>query len=93
MGYDAFLIGICGAAAAWLSQARQAALRRWACVAGLVGLPYGLYEAWTQADWKWLAVTLLYAGAWLRGWWVHWRAPQAGAVDSGLGTIQITPGR
>lgn len=93
MGLDLLWIGVWGAAAAWLSQSRTEALRRWASVFGLAGLPWWFHAAWAQADWRLLAIAMLYLAAWLRGAWVHWRAPQPGAVDSGLGTIQITPGR
>jgi len=93
MGLDQLAMALCGAAAAGMSQARSSAWRRWACVLGMAGQPFWFYAAWTQGQWELLAIALIYMAAWLRGLWVYWLAPQRAAVDSGLGTIQITPGR
>lgn len=93
MGIDQIAIALLGAAAAWLSQARTHALRRWACVFGMLGQPFWFYAAWTAGQWGIFAVCFIYMGAWMRGCWVYWLAPQRAAADSGLGTIQITPGR
>lgn len=93
MGLDPLWIGVWSGTAAWLSQSRSEALRRWASVVGLAGVPWWFHAAWSQGDWKLLAVSMLYLGAWLRGAWLHWLAQRQRAVDAGLGTIQITPGR
>ncbi len=37
---DQLAIALLGAAAAWLSQARAEAARRWACTFGMVGQPF-----------------------------------------------------
>lgn len=93
MGIDLIAIALSGAAAAWLSQARSTAARRWACIFGLLGQPFWFYAAWTTGQWGIFAVALAYLAAWLRGLWLYWLAPRQEAPDSGLGTIQLTPGR
>lgn len=92
MGIDQIAIALLGATAAWLSQARSAALRRWACIFGLLGQPFWFYAAWTAGQWGIFAVSIVYLCAWLRGLWIYWLAPRPEAQDSRLGTIQLTPG-
>lgn len=93
MGFDQIAIALLGATAAWASQARRAALRRWACIFGLLGQPFWFYASWKAGQWGIFAVSILYLCAWLHGLWVYWLAPQPQPQDSGLGTIQLTPGR
>ncbi|AVP58106.1 hypothetical protein [Pulveribacter suum] len=93
MGFDQIAIALLGAAAAWLSQARSLSSRRWACVFGLMGQPFWFYTAWHTAQWGLVAVSLIYLVAWLRGLWLYWLTPHGEPQDSGLGTIQLTPGR
>jgi len=87
---DYFAIAGWGAFAAWLSQSRHASCRRWACVVGLLGQPYGFYVAWQGAQWGLASVCVLYSLAWLKGFWVHWLASEPAGT---LGTVQLTPGR
>jgi hypothetical protein len=94
MGIDQIASARLGAAAAWLSLARGAAARRWACIFGLLGQPFWFYASWTTGQWGIFTVSAIYLCAWLRGLWVYWVAPRQDAPpDSGLGTIQLTPGR
>lgn len=72
--YDQIAIALLGAAAAWLSQARTEAARRWACIFGLLGQPFWFWATWQAEQWGMFALSLLYALAWLRGLWVHWLA-------------------
>lgn len=93
MSIDQIAFALPAALAIWLSQSRCAALRRWACLFGLGGMPYWIYTALLAGQWGMLALACAFALGWLRGLWVHWLAPRRReAMDSGLGTIQITPG-
>jgi len=93
MGIDQIAIALLGAAAAWLSQARSLQSRRWACIFGLLGQPFWFYASWHTGQWGVFAVSVIYLCAWLRGLWVYWVAQRSEPQDSGLGTIQLTPGR
>ncbi|WP_284414981.1 hypothetical protein [Acidovorax sp. SUPP2539] len=90
MAMDQIAIAIMGAAAAWLSQSRDPAQARWACIFGMLGQPFWFYAAWKASQWGIFVVCVLYAIAWMRGLWVHWLSPRRA---TGVGTIQITPGR
>ena len=93
MGLDQIAIALLGAAAAWLSQARGAAARRWACIFGLLGQPFWFYASWKAEQWGIFTVSIIYMGAWLRGLWVYWLTSHQDPPHSGLSTIQLTPGR
>lgn len=93
MSIDQIAFALPAALAVWLSQSRSAALRRWACLFGLGGMPYWIYSALSAGRWGMLALACVFALGWLWGLWVHWLTPRRRvAMDSGLGTIQITPG-
>ncbi|CAM3954699.1 Nicotinamide riboside transporter PnuC [Paracidovorax anthurii] len=93
MSFDQIAIALFGALAVWLSQARAARWRRWACVFGLLGQPFWFWASWRTGQWGVFAVSGLYALAWLRGVWVHWLAPRAALeVSPAVGTIQLAPG-
>lgn len=93
MGLDQIAIALLGATAAWLSQTRSTGLRRWACIFGLLGQPFWFYASWQAGQWGIFALSIVYLGAWLNGLKVYWLAPRRDAPDSGLSTIQFTPGR
>lgn len=75
MGFDQVAIALLGAAAAWLSQERRSAWRRWAAIVGLASQPFWLWATWHAGQWGMFALSILYTGAWLRGIWVHWIRP------------------
>lgn len=77
MQIDQIAIALLGAAAAWLSQARTEAARRWACIFGLVGQPFWFWASWQAEQWGIFAVSVLYTFAWARGLWVHWLGPKS----------------
>lgn len=72
---DQIAIAVTGAFAAWLSQERREHWRRWACIFGIVGIPFWFLASWRAEQWGIFAVTALYAMAWLRDVWVHWIRP------------------
>ena len=89
MTLDQIAVALLGTIAVWLSQSAHEPVRRFACIAGLMGLPFGFYAAWQSQQWGALALALLYALAWMRGLWVHWLVPRR---QAGLATIQMVPG-
>jgi hypothetical protein len=92
MTTDQIAIAVLGVIAVWLSQARGTGLRRWACCFGLLAQSLWLYAAWRAGQWDVFTAGGLLALAWLKGLWTHWIAARPQRQDSGLGTIQITPG-
>lgn len=93
MSLDQIAFSIPVAIAVWLSQSRSEALRRWACLFGLVGMPYWLYAGMLAGQWGMLGLASAFSLAWLRGLWVYWLGTRRRqSMGSGLGTIQITPG-
>ncbi|MES2612777.1 MAG: hypothetical protein V4679_21165 [Pseudomonadota bacterium] len=89
MTLDQIAIGLCGAAAVWLSQSTQESVRRCACLAGLMAQPFAFYTAWQLQHWGVLVLALVLTLAWLKGLWVHWLAPRR---QAGVATIQMVPG-
>lgn len=86
MTIDQIAIALLGAAAAFLSQASTEAARRWACIFGIVGQPFWFWASWHANQWGVFAVSVLYALAWVRGFWLYWVAPRVRA-EVGLGAI------
>ncbi len=92
MSIDHIAIALLGALPAWLSQSHAHSVRRWACIFGMLGVPFWLYASWKAQQWVLLVASVLYALAWLKGLYIHWLAPDKGKpVDQGLGTIQLAP--
>ena len=91
MPIDQIAIAVFGALAAWLSQERREAYRRWACIFGMLGQPFWFYTSWKAEQWGIFAVSVLYAVAWMRGLWLHWLAPhlhQPASAFHRAGTLQ-----
>ena len=89
---DQIAIAVLGAAAAWLSQARSEAFRRWACIFGMLGQPFWFYASWKAEQWGIFAVSVLYALAWMKGLWNHWIRPTPSSIAAEkIGTIQFVP--
>jgi hypothetical protein len=76
MDIDQIGIALFGALAVWLSQERRESHRRWACIFGMLGQPFWLYNSWVAEQWGIFAVSILYAAVWMRGVWLHWLVPQ-----------------
>lgn len=73
---DQLVIGTCGVATVFLSQSKDVAVQRWACVVGLVAQPAWMWSAWHAGQWAIVGLTFVYTLGWLRGvrnFW--WRAP------------------
>ncbi|MBB6578486.1 hypothetical protein HNP33_002568 [Comamonas odontotermitis] len=92
MQIDQIAIAVLGAAAAWLSQARSEAFRRWACIFGMLGQPFWFYASWNAEQWGIFVVSVLYALAWMKGLWNHWIRPTPSDMAAEkIGTIQFVP--
>jgi hypothetical protein len=66
------IIGLCGVAAVFLSQCKSESLRRYACLFGLASQPAWFWTTWHAGQYGIFALCVLYAGSWLRGFYVHW---------------------
>jgi hypothetical protein len=66
------LIGLCGALAVFLSQDSRPRRRRWACIFGLAAQPFWFDMAWHAHEYGVLALSVVYAASWARGFAVHW---------------------
>ena len=69
---DQVLIAACGITSVWCSQSATDAVRRWACVAGLIAQPAWLYASVNASQWGIALLSLVYTAAWLRGVRVYW---------------------
>jgi hypothetical protein len=76
MDIDQIGIALFGALAVWLSQERRESYRRWACIFGMLGQPFWLYNSWVAEQWGIFAISILYVVVWMRGIWLHWLVPQ-----------------
>lgn len=65
-------IAIFGVLAIWLSQSRSYEARKWASVAGLISLPFGVWAAFEADQWGQVALNLACLVAWLRGIHTFW---------------------
>ena len=69
---DQGVISLCGALAVFLSQDRRAHRRRWACIFGMAAQPFWFDMAWRAHQYGVLALCLVYAVSWARGFTAHW---------------------
>ncbi|HSX51470.1 MAG TPA: hypothetical protein VLF09_10955 [Cellvibrio sp.] len=61
------MIVITGISAVWLSQDKHEHRRRFACLFGVAGQPFWLYESFCSEQWGIFALSIIYTFAWLRG--------------------------
>lgn len=61
------IVLVSGSLSVWMTQSPSRALRRWACVVGIVGQPAWLAFTWSAGQWGMFAVSLVVTAAWLRG--------------------------
>lgn len=71
------LITLSAVLALALTQSRQARVRRWAPLVGLVGQPFWLYATFSWVTWGMFVCSVLYTLIWLYGTWVQWSRPQS----------------
>jgi len=65
-------IALTGTVAIFLTQSKSAEARRYACLFGIAGQPFWIYETFIAEQWGMFALTFLYTLAWLKGIYTHW---------------------
>ena len=65
-------IAICGVTAIYLSQDTNPKRQRFACLFGLAGQPFWLWETISSQQWGIAALCVLYTWSWFRGFRAHW---------------------
>lgn len=81
---EQFFIAGTGVTAIFLTQAKSAGARRYACLFGLAGQPFWFWSAWQAQQWGIFALCCFYTLAWAKGVRLHWlnRDP---AIDQARG--------
>jgi hypothetical protein len=69
-------IALTGTVAIFLTQSKNAEARRYACLFGIAGQPFWIYETWTAGQWGIFVLTFLYTLAWVKGIYTHWIVTQ-----------------
>lgn len=67
-----FGIALFGVAAVYLSQDPRPERAKWACVFGLAGQPFWIAETVESGQWGMVALCVVYAFSWARGFHTHW---------------------
>lgn len=65
-------IALTGTIAIFLTQSKNEEARRYACLFGIAGQPFWIYETGMAGQWGMFALTFLYTIAWLKGIYTHW---------------------
>lgn len=73
---EQFGIALFGVTAIFLSQAKSAEQRKYACLFGLAGQPFWFWTAIKADQWGVLLLCCFYTVAWARGVKNNWVAPQ-----------------
>jgi hypothetical protein len=69
-------IAFTGLVAVWLTQHKQVAYRRFACIFGLAGQPFWFYSAYQGQQWGIFLLCIFYTMAWGHGIKTHWIRPR-----------------
>ncbi len=69
---DQVVIGICGLSSVMLSQDHRPALRRYACLFGLIAQPFWFYSAWHAQQWGIMGLCFVYTWGWFKGFRNFW---------------------
>lgn len=78
---DQLVIAATSVPAVFLSQAKTASLRRYACLFGAAGQPFWFYTTFTHEQWGMFGLCFFYAYAWGMGVRNNWFAKKnPGAV-------------
>ena len=67
-----FALAFFGLTALWMATGHHLGLRKWAPVVGLVGQPFWIAFAVQARAWGLLALSLAYAGVYVRAAWLQW---------------------
>lgn len=73
--WDQLVLAITGVTAAWLSQDRREAHRKWSSVAGLISQPFWFWSAWKAQQGGIFLLCFVYTACWLRGFYYSWMYP------------------
>ncbi len=65
-------IFIFGMGGIWLANDHRAHVRRFGCIAGLIGQPFWYYAAWKAHQWGIFASSFFYTYSWARGFYHQW---------------------
>ena len=65
-------IFIFGVSAIFMSQSPNIKIRKWACIAGLIGQPFWFYTTIIHQQWGMLLMCFFYTYAWSRGIKTYW---------------------
>lgn len=74
---EQFFIAGTGVTAIFLTQAKSACARRYACLFGLAGQPFWFWSAWEAGQWGIFALCCFYTLAWAKGVRLHWLTQDA----------------
>lgn len=77
LSIDQIGIVLTGVVAVALTQDKNEARRRWACIFGMIGQPFWFWSAWVAGQWGVFFVAGLYTLAWARGIWNNWLCQEA----------------
>jgi len=80
---EQFFIAGTGVTAIFLTQAKSANARRYACLFGLAGQPFWFWSAWQAQQWGIFALCCFYTMAWVKGVRLHWLAGQQPTTGEG----------
>lgn len=79
---------VTGPFAIWLTHDTRATWRKWACIFGLAGQPFWLISTYDAAQWGMFINSVLFTGAWLRGfhqaWVKEWLQRKFSALNKGV---------
>ena len=72
MTISEIFIAVFGVTAIYFSQQRNMELRKYACIAGLIGQPFWFYTSYTAEVWGIFILCFAYTYAWLLGFKNYW---------------------
>tara|TARA_R110000868_G_scaffold111743_6_gene301449 strand:- start:429 stop:653 length:225 start_codon:yes stop_codon:yes gene_type:complete len=72
---EQMIIAATGALAIFLTQQRNAALQKYACLVGMAGQPFWLMATYQADQAGMFALSAFYTLTWAMGVWTHWIRP------------------
>ena len=70
------IIAVTGIISIWLTQDESENRRKYACIFGLMGQPFWFYSTYQAELWGMFALSFVYAGAWVKGFYIFWLKPK-----------------